>query len=116
MNLEDIKKILKKRERHENGNLKTYIIQSYLERPFLYQKRKFDIRHFIMISSVGGRIKGYWYEFGYLRTTSFEYSINNNFTNIHLTNDAVQKYLPEYGKYEKGNKLSYEDFQRYLDK
>jgi tubulin polyglutamylase TTLL1 len=52
MNLEEIKKILKKRERHDNGNLKTYIIQSYLERPFLYQRRKFDIRHFIMISSI----------------------------------------------------------------
>lgn len=61
MNLEEIKKILKKRERHDNGNLKTYIIQSYLERPFLYQRRKFDIRHFIMISSIEGRIKGYWY-------------------------------------------------------
>lgn len=34
---------------------------------------------------------------------------------IHLTNDAVQKYSKDYGKYEKGNKLSYADFQVYLD-
>ncbi len=34
---------------------------------------------------------------------------------IHLTNDAVQKYGPSYGKYEEGNKLSYAEFQRYLD-
>ena len=34
---------------------------------------------------------------------------------IHLTNDAVQKYHEDYGKYEPGNKLSYADFQRYLD-
>lgn len=26
---------------------------------------------------------------------------------VHLTNDAVQKYLPQYGKFEKANKLSY---------
>ena len=36
--------------------------------------------------------------------------------NVHLTNDAVQKWLPDYGKYEKGNKVSYEDFQAYLAK
>lgn len=35
---------------------------------------------------------------------------------MHLTNDAVQKYLPEYGKYEKGNKISYEEFQKYLER
>jgi hypothetical protein len=34
---------------------------------------------------------------------------------IHLTNDAVQKYDREYGKYEEGNKISYSEFQRYLD-
>ncbi len=35
---------------------------------------------------------------------------------IHLTNDAVQKHAEDYGKYEAGNKLSYTDFQNYLDK
>ena len=34
---------------------------------------------------------------------------------IHLTNDAVQKKCGEYGKYEPGNKISFADFQRYLD-
>jgi len=34
---------------------------------------------------------------------------------IHLTNDAVQKKDEEYGKYENSNKLSYEDFQKYID-
>lgn len=32
----------------------------------------------------------------------------------HLTNDAVQKNGQDYGKYEKGNKVSYTDFQKYL--
>lgn len=36
-------------------------------------------------------------------------------TIVHLTNDAVQKYGPKYGKYEEGNKLSYGEFQRYLE-
>jgi hypothetical protein len=33
---------------------------------------------------------------------------------IHLTNDAVQKNMPDYGKYEKGNKISYDDLHAYL--
>lgn len=40
--------------------------------------------------------------------------MKNSFTSVHLTNDAVQKNLPEYGKYEKGNKISYTEFERYL--
>ena len=34
---------------------------------------------------------------------------------IHLTNDAVQKYTPMYGRYEPANKVSYTEFQKYLD-
>jgi D-alanine-D-alanine ligase-like ATP-grasp enzyme len=32
-----------------------------------------------------------------------------------LTNDAIQKYSDNYGKFEAGNKLSYYEFQKYLD-
>jgi hypothetical protein len=40
-----------------------------------------------------------------------------NLTNkmIHLTNDAVQKKGEDYGKYEKGNKVSFEDFSAYVE-
>ena len=40
-----------------------------------------------------------------------------NITNkyIHLTNDAVQKYSNDYGKFESGNKISFNDLQRYLN-
>lgn len=34
---------------------------------------------------------------------------------IHLTNDAVQKHGDEYGMFEAGNKLTYNDLQRYMD-
>lgn len=33
-----------------------------------------------------------------------------------MTNDAVQKNLPDYGKYEKGNKISYDELQAYMTK
>ena len=34
---------------------------------------------------------------------------------IHLTNDAVQKKSEDYGKFENANKISFTDFQKYLD-
>ena len=35
---------------------------------------------------------------------------------VHLTNDAVQQNGGEYGKFEQGNKISFNEFQRYLNK
>ena len=32
-----------------------------------------------------------------------------------MTNDAIQVNCDKYGKYEDGNKLSYHNFQKYLD-
>lgn len=97
--IQDVKKIIKNKKSHANGKSFSYIIQEYLREPFLYQNRKFDIRHYMMINSSFGRIKGYWYEDGYIRTTSYKYSTKNNDPSVHLTNDAVQKYCKDYGKY-----------------
>lgn len=99
LNLEDIKTQLKKKERYNDGTYKTHIVQAYIERPLLYCKRKFDLRHYMMITCINGFIKGYWYKEGYVRTTSNEYSLTDNCCSIHLTNDAVQKNLPDYGKF-----------------
>jgi len=63
------------------------------------------------MTSVNGNIKVYVYDEGYLRTSSSEYTLNdlsNKF--IHLTNDAVQKRDKNYGKFESGNKVSYDEF------
>ena len=93
----------------------TYIIQKYIERPYLINKRKFDIRCYAMITCVNGTLQGYFYQEGYLRTSSKNFSLCNNNKYVHLTNDAVQKNSDDYGRYEKANKMSYVDFQRYLD-
>ena len=49
------------------------------------------------------------------RTSSKEFT-NKNLSSkmIHLTNDAIQKHGDDYGRHEKGNKISYEDFSKYL--
>jgi hypothetical protein len=70
-----------------------------------------------MLTSIGGNMKAYVYEEGYIRTSSYEFDINNLHDKmIHLTNDAIQKRDKNYGKFEPGNKMSYNELQNYLDK
>lgn len=113
--LEKIKTELHSNSSPESGQ-HTVIIQKYIEKPFLVNKRKFDIRLYTLMTSTNGILQCYFYQEGYIRTSSKDYNakaIDNKF--IHLTNDAVQKKSEDYGKYENGNKMSYKDFQKYLD-
>lgn len=38
----------------------TMIIQKYLM-PLLYNKRKFDIRCYVLVTAIGQKMKAYWY-------------------------------------------------------
>ena len=85
--------------------------------PYLIHKRKFDIRVFALFTAhqQPQALRGYIYEEGYLRTCCKEYDpmqFENRF--MHLTNDAIQKFSQDYGKYEPSNKLSYSEFETYL--
>lgn len=45
------------------------------------------------MTQVNGILKAYWYEEGYIRTSSELYQLNDlSNAMVHLTNDAVQKY------------------------
>ena len=79
----------------------------YLDRPFLYYDRKFDIRHFLLITNLFGVTKAYWYDEGYIRTSSYPFNVHNFEPEIHLTNDAIQAHYADYGRYEPFNKISY---------
>jgi len=64
-----------------------------------------------MLTSINGNLKGYFYNDAYIRTSCKEFDIDNVQNKfIHLTNDAVQKWSEDYGKYENGNKMSMQDF------
>ena len=69
-----------------------------------------------MLTSINGVLKGYMYRDCYFRTSSKQFDLSNLENRfIHLTNDAIQQNSEDYGKFESGNKLSINDFQKYLD-
>lgn len=110
-NLAEIRSIV-----NEKSSTHTSIIQKYIDRPLLINKRKFDIRCFALLTSINSNLQGYFYTEGYIRTSSKEFSIKNLDNKfIHLTNDAIQKYSEDYGKFESANKMSYSDLQNYLN-
>lgn len=79
----------------------------------LLHKRKFDLRCFGLLTSCGGSLKGYFYEDGYIRTSCREFShedVADKF--VHLTNDAIQVHADDYGKFESGNKLAFNEFNK----
>jgi hypothetical protein len=57
----ELNNIIKKKECHANGSPKTYIVQAYLDRPLLYNGRKFDLRHYMLITTLYGKMRAYWY-------------------------------------------------------
>ena len=75
----------------------TGIVQRYVERPLLLHKRKFDIRQWVLVTSINPLVI-WMYSNYYLRFSSREYS-NDNWADaeVHLTNQSVQKHSDEYG-------------------
>ena len=91
----------------------TFIIQKYIERPFLIDKRKFDIRVWVLINQ---DFEVFFYKEGYLRTSCFEYKLDNcEDQYVHLTNNAVQRHAKAYGRFEDGNQLDFDQFQEIID-
>ncbi|KAM6177631.1 tubulin--tyrosine ligase [Rhynchocyon petersi] len=92
-----------------------HVIQKYLEHPLLLEPghRKFDIRSWVLVDH---QYNIYLYREGVLRTASEPYDVNNfQDKTCHLTNHCIQKeYSKNYGKYEEGNEMFFEEFNQYL--
>ena len=52
---------------------------------------------------------------GHFKGASADYDINSNNALIHVTNYSLQKYHPNFSKFEEGNEISFKVFQNYLD-
>ena len=89
------------------------VIQKYIERPLLYFGRKFDIRIWVLLTH---DFKVYMFNEGHLKCCSVKYDLNINNSFSHLTNYSFQKYNDNFGKFEKGNEVSFDDLQFNIEK
>ena len=88
------------------------IIQKYIEKPFLYKGRKCDIRIWVLITHT---MKVYIFKEGHLKASSLNYNNNDFDSFIHITNYSLQKYNKLFSKFEKGNEISFQTFQNFIN-
>ena len=55
----------------------------------MFKGRKFDIRVWALFNQ---KSEVYMYKYGYLRTSSDDYNLQNGNNYVHLTNNCLQKY------------------------
>ena len=117
-NIQTMKDIIAKQISQTKPNVSinsfSFVIQKYIERPLLINRRKFDIRMWVLLTHLH---EFYLFREGYIRTTSVPFStdtknINDKF--VHLTNNAIQKQSNSYSQYEDGNQLSFSNFRFYI--
>ena len=92
------------------------IVQKYIENPLIISKRKFDIRQWVLVTSLNPLVIWMWKE-PYLRFGAEDY-IMDDLNNIysHLTNNSIAKHSTQY-KNEKnfeGDMWTCFDFENYI--
>jgi hypothetical protein len=90
---------------------KTFVVQKYIERPLLIHGRKFDVRVWVLLTH---ELKLFFFKEGYIRTSSTAFTMDSEAIDkrdVHLTNNAVQKFCHNYGLFEDGNQLSFGQLQ-----
>jgi len=67
--------------------MKTFVLQKYIESPFLMNKRKFDMRVWVLVNQ---DMDLFFFREGYLRMSSADY-VTDKLTDdyVHLTNNAI---------------------------
>jgi len=68
---------------HKNPATTSWVVQKYVEHPFLFNDRKFDIRVWAVVTE---DYRIYFYKHGYLRTSSSAYDLKDKNNYVHLTN------------------------------
>ena len=105
------KKLLTDEKNKKISRCEFVLVQKYIEKPLLYKNRKFDIRIWVLFTD---QDDVYVFKEGHLKATSDDYSINTLNPYLHLTNYSVQKNGENFAKVEKGNEISFEEFQNEL--
>ena len=99
---------------------KVFMLQKYIEHPLLIHRYKFDIRQWVLITSLEP-LTIWMYTEPYVRIASIPFTSDDTSRFIHLTNHAVQKSSPKYGKSSDGPEflrhgcmMNYPQFNEYL--
>ena len=93
-----------------------WVVQRYIERPLLINKRKFDIRTWVLLLKGGSY--PHVYKRGVCRTSSYAYEegalgkLNNHL--MHLTNHHIQENGDRFGEFEEGNELWFDELETYM--
>lgn len=101
----------------QNKSSMNAIVQKYIANPLLFKGRKFDFRCYALLVKGFAQTTVYWYGLGYMRTSSYEYSLDaKDNLMVHLTNEAVQVTNQDtFGKHEPGNKIYYGEIEEYFN-
>mmetsp|Transcript_17769 Transcript_17769/g.44427 ORF Transcript_17769/g.44427 Transcript_17769/m.44427 type:complete len:901 (+) Transcript_17769:1037-3739(+) len=91
------------------GQEALWMSQKYIENPQIINRKKFDVRQWVLISSFNPM--GVWfYDNAYLRFSFDDYDksdVSNRFA--HLTNNSVAKYAENYGEESKDETMIHSD-------
>ncbi|CAH1779549.1 unnamed protein product [Owenia fusiformis] len=91
----------------------TYVVQRYIEDPYLIGGRKFDLRVYVLVTSYVP-LKAWLYRSGFARLSNSRFSMDSiDDAYVHLTNVAIQKTAPDYDP-EKGCKWSMQQLRQFL--
>ena len=92
-----------------------YVVQKYIENPLIIQKKKFDIRQWVLVTD-WNPLTIWIYQECYIRFAPVDYDpkeVDNKF--MHLTNNSVVKNCDEFYQSEiDGNMWSCDEFSDHL--
>ena len=90
------------------------IVQKYIPRPLLIRGLKFDIRQWVLVTSVNPLV-AWMYSNYYLRFSSRAYTPSDlGNAEVHLTNQSVQKHSEDYNS-SHGGKWNMRDLRLFLE-
>ena len=91
------------------------LVQKCIEDIQLYDKKKYDIRVWILLTTSKQNSVRIFKE-GHLKVCSVNYDVQSTQPFVHLTNYSVQKYHHEFGKVAEGNEIAFWKYQEELQK
>ncbi|XP_067658882.1 uncharacterized protein [Haliotis asinina] len=115
---EEIDKLLSERDARQQQSkpsrpLMSRIVQRYIHNPLLLDERKFDIRAYMLIASTVPYLV--LYHKGYVRLSCHKYDGEDTNLTTHLTNQFIQKKVPNYGDVKEDTAWSMDKFNDYIN-